>query len=436
MTATINVTLPRLHDAQWVIKSSRARFRVASCGRRFGKTLMAGGEAVEVAAQGGRVWWVAPTFDVSRRGWRGVVNIARQIPGVEILRGVREVRFPGDGEIGFKTADTGAGLLGEGLDFLIIDEAAVVRETAWLQDLRPALSDRQGRALFISTPRGRNWFWRAWLYGQDSERSDWASWQFPTSCNPYIKASEIEAAHDLLPQRVFQQEYLAEFIEDGGAVFRNLTACLTSAEMVGPVAGHKYVFGVDWAKDADFTVIAVIDATTKRLVKLDRFNQIGWRVQRGRLTAMAELWQPDTIWAEENSIGSPNIEELQAEGLPVRPFTTTASSKGPLIESLALAFEKAEIGIYDEPVLMGELQAYTMERLPSGRFRYEAPSGLHDDTVIALALAWHGCNELGRHSASIAPAPAVMQDYRGDWSDYGQETDRLPVGIRQRLNSA
>lgn len=387
--ATIKITLPTLHDAQYQIITHPARFKVSACGRRFGKTLAASGEAVRRAAQGERVWWVAPTYDVTKRGWRGVTQLAHQIPGAEIRRGDREIMFASGGEIAFKTANTNASLLGEGLDYLIIDEAALVPEDAWTRDLRPSLSDRQGGALFISTPRGRNWFWRAWMYGQDPERPEWQSWRLPTSANPYIAASEIEAARDLLPQRTFEQEYLAQFLEDGGAVFRNLTACAT-VEPGQPQPQHQYIFGVDWGKENDFTVIAVIDRDTRECVHIERFNQIGWTLQRGRLASLYEKWQPRRIIAETNSMGDPNVEALQREGLPVKGFQTTATSKPPLIESLALAFEREELHIVNDPVLMGELQAYSMERLPSGRYRYSAPQGMHDDTVIALALAWHG----------------------------------------------
>jgi hypothetical protein len=302
---------------------------------------------------------------------------------------VRELLFAGGGTIAFKTAETGAGLLGQGLDLVILDEAALIREEAWQRDLRPALSDRQGRALFISTPRGQNWFWHAWLRGQDPEQTDWQSWRFPTSANPRIAASEIEEARGLLPSRIFEQEYLAEFLADGGAVFRNVAACATVPEGLPPHPARRYTMGVDWGRSDDFTALAVLDTEYRQIVHIERFNQIGWTLQRGRLAVLAAKWKPETILAEENSMGGPNIEALQREGLPVRPFMTTPASKGPLIEALALAFEQERIGILNDPVLVGELQAYSMERLPSGVFRYSAPAGMHDDTVIATALAWH-----------------------------------------------
>jgi hypothetical protein len=95
------------------------------------------------------------------------------------------------------------------------------------------------------------------------------------------------------------------------------------------------------------------------------------------------------ILAESNSIGEPIIEQLRRDGLPVRGFTTTSASKALIIEALALAFEKESIRIIDDPVLVGELQAYESVRLPGGMTRYGAPEGMHDDCVMAVAIGWH-----------------------------------------------
>lgn len=153
--------------------------------------------------------------------------------------------------------------------------------------------------------------------------------------------------------------------------------------------------GIDWGRDNDSTAIVVIDATTRRMVALDCFNQVSWSLQRARLVAIYKHWQPTVIWAEANSIGSPNIEALQAEGLPVRPFVTTAKSKPPLIEDLSLAIERRDLALLPDETLLGELASYRMERLPAGGYRYSAPPGLHDDLVIAAALAWYAARQSG-----------------------------------------
>jgi phage FluMu gp28-like protein len=391
MSNVPTITLSKPHPKQREIIDAFAahRFGVVDCGRRFGKTELGKIVAIQAALTGQIVWWILPTYPMARDTWgdlkRTLQSVTRYKSEVD-----RHLELFGGGVIRVQSGHDPDTLRGAGIDLAVLDEAAYLHPDVWSAAIRPALSDRRGKALFLSTPNGQNWFWSLWLHGCDPVNEDWFARTYTTADNPYIHPDEIAAARDLLPERVFNQEYLADFLSDGGAVFRNIAACATLQPGAQPEPHGEYIFGVDWARSHDFTVIAVMNRRTNHLVHIERFNQISWSLQRGRLRAMYERWRPQTIIAEENSIGGPNIEALQREGLPVQPFTTTAQSKGPLIESLALAFEKEEISIVNDPVLVGELQAYTLERLPSGRYRYNAPDGMHDDCVIATALAWHG----------------------------------------------
>lgn len=388
----VEVTLPALHDGQAIVDSSPARFKVVVCGRRWGKTEYAAQTALEQAALGKFVWWVAPTYPMASVGWDILKHYAAQIPYVTKREMDRMITFPNGGWVQAKSADKPDSLRGRGLDLVVLDEAAFIPNSqAWQQALRPSLSSpgRDGKAIFISTPKGRNWFYH--LYQTALSDPDWDYWQFPTSANPYIDPDEIIEARQHLPEAVFKQEYLAEFIEDAGLVFRNVRNC-TSDVIHEHQAGGRYVAGVDWAQSNDFTVIYIMDADTFEIVAYDRFNQIDWHTQRQRLKVLADIWQPDMILAESNSIGQPNIEALQRDGLPVTGFTTTNQSKQDVISALQLAFEQQTITIPDDPVLIGELESFEASRLPSGKWRYEAPGGMHDDTVIALALTLEAAN--------------------------------------------
>ncbi len=95
--------------------------------------------------------------------------------------------------------------------------------------------------------------------------------------------------------------------------------------------------------------------------------------------------------AEQNSMGGPLVERLRHNDFPVRGFLTTNATKTNIIDALSLALEQGDLTLLDDPVQLAELQAYQVERLPSGLIRYTAPEGMHDDCVIALALAWQGC---------------------------------------------
>lgn len=385
-TIQINVSL---HKPQAEVHRHPARFKVVDAGRRWGKTLEGTFEAFEVGAQGKRAWWVAPSYKMTEVGWRPLRQMGQKV-GAHVYKDDRVIEFPNGGLIAVRSADTPDSLRSEGLDFVVFDEAAYAKEEAWTEALRPSLADRKGRAMFLSTPNGKNWYWRLWLNAASGDDPEWAAWQFPTSTNPFIDPAEIEAARRSLPERVFRQEFLAEFIDDAGAVFRNIHACVTATRQDEPIDGHQYIVGADWAKYDDFTSLSVLDVNQKAIVYIDRFNMLDYAIQVGRLKALCERFRPQVVIAERNSMGEPLVEQLLAEGLPIQPFLTTSASKQQAVDALSLALERQEIGLLDDRILIAELQAYEATRLPSGMLRYSAPSGSHDDVVTSVMLAWQG----------------------------------------------
>lgn len=388
---TYRLKLPRPHVAQRKVVAEASRFNVLVCGRRWGKTTLAIDRLMQPVLQGKPAAWFAPTYKNLGEAWRDVKKalaplirrISEQDHRLELLT---------NGVVDFWSLDgaTAETTRGRKYALAIIDEAALVEnlESVYQEVIRPTLTDLRGGAWFLSSPRGFNYFKTLFDYGQDPLRPLWKSWQMPTVSNPHIDAAEIELARqDTLPSR-FNQEYLAQFVAFEGAVFRNVMARASAKPQSGPVRDHEYAFGVDWGRSLDYTVITVLDATTRELVHVDRFNQIDYSVQRDRLKAAWEHWRPVVVIAEANSMGQPIIDQLHREGLPVTPFMTTAFSKGQVIGELALAFEQGTIAVLPDPVLLAELQAYQQEATITGRMRYGAPSGQHDDTVMSLAMVW------------------------------------------------
>ena len=393
-----------------MVHSHPARFKVLSAGRRWGKTRLGVHECLDVASQGGRAWWVAPNYKMGEVGWRPLRKMASKI-GAEIRKVDRQIVFPNGGDVTVRSADNPDTLRGDGLDFVVMDECAFTAEEAWTEALRPALSDRKGKAVFISTPKGRNWFWRMYQRGLDGG-GEWQSWQLPTSDNPYIDPSEIEAARAMLPEVIFEQEYLAVFLEGEGSVFRNIAACM-NAPLTTPKehSGHHIIAGVDWGKQSDFTAISIGCVTCRQEVARDRFNKIDYHFQRGRLESLMAPWKVTRITAESNSMGEPIIEELQRSGMPVVSFQTTAQSKPALIENLALTLERAEWQFQDDAIWTGELEAYERKVSPvTGRSQYSAPDGLHDDTVIARALmVWQ---------SAVSPMLTTQPAQKSKWNEH------------------
>ncbi len=368
---------------------------MVACGRRFGKTELGKTALVLAASRGGLCWWLSPTYQMASQVWRDLKAMCRNVEGLKISEAERRMDWPEGGMLAIRSTHAVDYLRGAGLDMAVLDEAAFMDESVWPQVVRPMLLERRGRALFLSTPYGRNWFWEMYQMGLDRRHREWRSFHFMSYDNPLIAAEELDEIRRVTPERVFREEYLAEFMDDAGQVFRGIHAAATAPPDARPVAGRRYVGGLDWGREFDSTVLVIMDAENGQMVALDRFTQVNWSLQRGRIKALCDQWQPAVIWAESNSIGGPNIEALQAEGLPVRAFQTTAKSKAPLIEALALAVERGEIALLPDDTLLGEMAAYEMERLAGGGYRYGAPPGMHDDCVIACALAWHGVQQSG-----------------------------------------
>lgn len=232
-TVSREIMLPPLHDAQRVIAKHRARFKVVVCGRRWGKTMLgmvvclagtqtAAGQKVPGALEGGRWWWIAPTYQEGLEGWRYLMKLVAKLPNTGVKQVGLTVTFEGGGSIQIKTSDNPDNLRGAGLDGAVFDEAAVMKAEVWEIVIRPALADRQGAALFITTPQHFNWVYDLWSRGQDDAYPDWASWQYPTWTNPFIPEAEIEAARAEMEDEDFEQEFGASFTAIGGAVFKTL----------------------------------------------------------------------------------------------------------------------------------------------------------------------------------------------------------------------
>lgn len=389
--ATITLRLPKLHAAQLRIVHEAARYNVLACGRRFGKSTLGLGQLIPPSLEGMPVAYFAPTYKMMSDFWRETERTVRPVV-TRANASEHRLELMTGGVIDMWSLDSPDVARGRKYARAIVDEAAMIAALgeAWQAVIRPTLADFEGDAWFLSTPRGMNFFRTIYGYGQDASMPDWASWQMPTSANPYIKPGEIAAMKRELPERRFAQEVEAVFLEDGGGVFRRVAASIRATPQDEPQAGHQYVMGVDLARRMDYTVLSVIDMTTREQVWIDRFNQIDWSLQVGRITVAAQRFGVVQVLVDQTGVGDPIVEQLRRELPGVVGFIFSNASKAQIVEGLALALERGELAILDEPVQTAELQAYESERLPSGLVRYSAPEGQHDDTVMALALSWQG----------------------------------------------
>lgn len=393
-TNELTVRLPLPHSKQSEIAASGAKRVVINAGRRAGKTTLAARVSVKKMMKGRHVLLGSTTQDQADAFWDKCKAWLHEVIEAGIIEKNEQRRIltmPNGGRLRVKTASDADTLRGDYADFLVLDECALLAPDAWDKVGAPMLLDNDGDAWFISTPRRRNWFFGLYQKAQMDESGRWKAFHFTSFDNPHLSQDALAEITGDLTEEAYRQEIMAEFLEGEGSVFRNITPNLTAPMNAMPEdhLNHKMVMGVDWGQKNDSTALSVVCSECRCEVALDRFNKIEWAFQRARLDTLAKRWHVHHIEAEENSIGSPNIEALSREGLPMRSFTTTAASKPPLIQSLALAFERGECRWLDVPVATAELEAYESKVSPTtSRVSYSAPDNFHDDTVIARALAW------------------------------------------------
>lgn len=304
----------------------------------------------------------------------------------------RRIEVVGGGSIEFWTLQDPDSGRSRKYKRVAIDEAAKARylEPAWNEAIRATLTDWKGDADFYSTPKGRDFFWKLYTRGQDPLQPEYQSWQLPTVQNPWIDPSEVEAARLELPERIFRQEYLAEFLEDAGGVFRCVAEAIDRGRAMPeprrPVGA--YTLGLDLARLVDFTIITVLDPLGRQ-VYFERIQRMSWERQIAAAAAAAERYGA-TIVADATGLGDPVVEMLKKSWPKVVPYELNVASKPAIIDGLAMALEQGKIRLMDIPEQEAELVAYEYQMTRGRTWKTEAPEGMHDDTVIALALAYYG----------------------------------------------
>ena len=380
----LSVPVKKLVNRQKELFDVRTRYLAASIGRQFGKSTICLLRMFErVRQRKGIYWWVSPTYHQVRVIYDRFVHGYSQIISIR-NKSYLECTLVNGAKICFRSADKPDNLRGETLKGVVMDECATIKPNVWHEIIQPMLSVNNGWADLVGTPKGPNWFRNICL----SASKDWTVFHARSNESEYFPQSEYEEAQRTLPERIFRQEYQAEFLDDDSEVFRGVNDCI-SGTLENPQTGRRYIIGVDLAKSVDWTVLTIWDTHRARnhMVGYERFNQIDWVMQESRITSAAKKWNNALLVIDSTGVGDPVYDRLERTGLNVQAVKFTSAVKDALILSLSQAIEKREITYPNIPELVNELKIFTFERLPSGRLRYGAPSGCHDDIVISMALA-------------------------------------------------
>lgn len=312
-----------------------ARFKIIVGGRRVGKSRMALHALVRHCLEGpNRLgWWVGPTHAMAREVGFEEFRVVHDTlkPAIDrVNEALGRVRFKNGSTIYFKGADSERSLRGRGLTFVVVDEAAFVTEEVWTRALMPALADRKGHAMLVSTPNGRgNWLYSQFLYAKSPEASGlWAAWHWPTMMNPIMTAEDLEMLAASVSAIDFRQEFLAEFVSRGGYVYDDFNEDnilrVAPGERLSP-SPHEYdiYLGVDFGFASPTAVcFMAVDPKTDEVTQFDeiyRSHCMADELERQIVAVLAKHdLAPDHVrYIYTDPAGNALNEELQQGLSPV-----------------------------------------------------------------------------------------------------------------------
>lgn len=381
-----HINQQRIHDS---INNEPYKYYSLNIGRQFGKSLLGVNQALYWLFNDHKVkiGWVSPIYRQCKKVFSDIDNAFGNNQQVFKEKNKTDLIFKShkDSTIQFYSSENYDNIRGETFDYLIMDESAWQSEQAWTEVLRATVLVKGRKVLFLSTPKGRNWFYT--LHALDGVNPQYKSFTMTSYDNPLIQPSEIDDARLTLPDNVFRQEYLAEFIDGGAGVFKELTI------NDKPEQTDKYYFGIDWGRAEDYTVLTILNRNGQ-MVCCERWRQMAWLDIIVQMVKHLRHWNAQG-YSEANSIGDPLFEQLNALYPKAELFYTTSKSKQDIIEGLQVAVQNKEFTSLSHDWLKKEFELFTYEYSQKTRtVKYSAPPGFHDDGVMSCAMAYHALKNL------------------------------------------
>ena len=349
--------------------------------------------------------WVAPIYTQSKVGYKYCKRILPPEPYVRPNESNLSLSIPSlDSQIQFFHGQHPESLEGEATHGNVLDECAKMKEGVY-ESAKTTTTVTRGPILGISTPKGKNnWFYKKCMEAKEEmirakhegRRPTKIFIHAPTWTNPSVSMDIIEDAKRTMPDRLWRQYFMADFISEG-SVFTNVSSCYTTDYLdlsdqfvwLEPNSKEKdVVVGVDWARNIDYTVFTASEVKTRKLVGMQRIREASYPSQVQRLKAFCDRFQNvRTVWHDKTGVGVALDDMLSGTDLPYRGITFSNASKNELMVKLMLGFEQETYGVPQINAITNELTDIEVKSTLTGLPTYSAPDGAHDDIVMSMALS-------------------------------------------------
>ena len=407
-----------------------------ACGTKWGKTTGAGAALAAAApiVQGSLWRWVAPIFTQAKIGF----NYCRKMLPPEPYCTINRSQLPTitinqmDSKIEFWHGQNAESLEGEAVFGYVFDEAAKMSETVY-DSAHTTTTITRGPKVAISTPKGKNWFYRKCM--EAHEEYLWAIDKgkkpkkifitAPSTDNPAVTPEAISQARSTLPQRLFDQYYEAHFVDDG-ETFSNYKQCLYGPEL--ELSGHRQIWfneekkegnkiqatvviGADWAKKIDFTVFTAWDYKENKMIGFLRFQNVNYFEAIKQLVWFCKHFEKvDMIYHDKTGLGEVIDDMLDKTSLPFEGIVFTNTSKAHMVNSMIIGCEQGIPQLPRWHELIKEFDSYEVTTTDSGAMKYAAPEGMHDDIVSSMILGWKAVMEYSEHELAVKTVETLGED--------------------------
>jgi len=370
-----------------------SRFKVVAAGRRCGKSYLAAWALLinALKAEKGWTFYVAPTQGQARQiMWRILLELGHPVIKKSHINNL-DIELINGQTIGLRGADRPDTMRGVSLNYLVLDEYADIKSETWEEVLRPALSDMKGHALFIGTPKGRNWFYDLYAYASLNEDPEWSAFHYTSYDNPFLSKEEIDAAKRSMSSHAFRQEFMASFEAKGSEMFKEeWVTVVDDSNMEG-----DYYVAIDLAGFQDVSKKrsknSRLDNTAMAVVKV---GEEGWFVENiiyGRWTLeetarkifeVVRDYKPISIGIErgiaKQAVMSPLTDMMKRQGFFFRVEELTHGNQKKTDRIMWALQGRFEHGLIT--LGKGEWNSRFLDEL----FQFPDPL-THDDLVDALA---------------------------------------------------
>lgn len=370
------------------LSDDSVKYVTVVCGRQVGKSTLAMNQTISWALNDNNsiIYWISPTDNQIQKVFRDILS---SLEGTGVIHGHKnskgdvEITFINNSKVYLRTAGSEDSLRGESVNYLIVDEAAFIKKQTVYEILLPMLTVKGKKALFISTPKGKNWLYDFFKVGFTDPR--YRSFRFRSEDSPFSDKDFLRDMRNIYTESIYNQEFNGEFI-DSAAVFANIDSVMILDPVDYPDYDDSYFGGIDIGIVNDSTVFSVLDSKGN-LVKTYCWTSIETPLLIDKLIDVFNRWKFKKVFIESNNQGVVIYQTIKNKVRNLYPFYTSRTTKPEMINNLIFAFNMKQIKIVKDENLRTELESFIMTNVEGAAAKFAAASGFTDDYVMSLAIA-------------------------------------------------